>query len=295
MLLHDLKECLLVELFAGRVLDELYGLLHLGEGIFVGVGVFPAHGDTGNGRGYGDAALYELTVHGRGVAGHVVSDKACADLRVIVVYRNAGGVCAQAAGVGRKADVFHDVHVKRGEILIHISAQKSLQDLQRQSLEVREARDDLGAHGLLEHDEFVGGLRVAEAAVALHAVADHAGRALHDGVHLRMRYAQRRAAHTGRALIHHVQRADVATEPAVLEQTLDYAHGGNGDELRQYAEVYDPLGVIIKGVLQAAPLAVLCDAAALVKAFCLVCHHILPPCIFFISMLSTKAWNLVRS
>ena len=79
------------------------------------------------------------------------------------------------------------------------------------------------------------------------------------------------------------------------KQTLDYAHGGNGDELRQYAEVYDPLGVIIKGVLQAAPLAVLCDAAALVKAFCLVCHHILPPCIFFISMLSTKAWNLVRS
>ena len=68
-----------------------------------------------------------------------------------------------------------------------------------------------------------------------------------------------------------------------------------GEETAERAEVDHPLEIVIEGVLQAAPLAVLCDAAALVKAFSLVCHHILPPWSFFISMLSTKAWNLVRS
>ena len=295
VLLHDLEKRLLVELFARRVLDEFYYLFHLRKGVSVGGLILPAHGYAGDGRGYFYSALDQLAVHCRGVAGHVVRDKARADLGVVVVYRNAGGVCAQAAGVGRQADAFHDVHVKRGEVLIHICAQKALQNLKRQRLELGKARDYLGAHGLLEHDKFIGSLGIAEAAVTDHAVGEHAGRALHDRVHVYVRGPQRRAAQTGGALIDHVQRADVAAEPAVLEQSLDDAHGGFGRKLHQYTEVDRPLEIVIEGVLQAAPLAVLCDAAALVKAFSLVCHHILPPWSFFISMLSTKAWNLVRS
>mgnify|MGYP000269644553 CR=1 FL=1 len=53
-------------------------------------------------------------------------------------------------------------------------------------LEIREACNDLGAHGLLKHDELVCKFRVAEAAVALHAVGDHLRCAFHDGVHLRV-------------------------------------------------------------------------------------------------------------
>ena len=186
VLLHYLEERLLVELLAGILLNEADDLFHLGEGIFICCRVLPAHRDTRNHGGDCDAALDELAIHGRGVAGHVVRDKARADLGVVVVYRNAGGVCAQTAGVGRQTSVFHDVHVKRCQTLIHVCAEEPLKHFERQSLEIRETGDYLGAHGLLKHDELVCKFRVAEAAVALHAVGDHLRCAFHDGVHLRV-------------------------------------------------------------------------------------------------------------
>ena len=277
VLLHYLEERLLVKLLAGILFDETDDLLHLGEGVFVRCGVLPAHRDARNHGGDRDAALDELAVHGRRVAGHIVRDEACADPGVIVVDRNAGGVCAETAGVGGQTRIFHDIHVKRSQTLIHVCAEKPLKHFKRQRLELREAGDYLRAHGLLKHNEFIGILRVTEAAVALHAVGNHLGRALHNGVHLCVRHAQSGAAHTGHAFIDHVQTAEVGAEPAVLKHTAHDAHRGLRNELHQQTEVHDPLCVVVKCILEAAPLAVLCDAAALDETLSVVCHHCLPP------------------
>ena len=251
-------------------------------GVLARVRIGPAHGDGSRQRVHVEMALDELAVHGRGVARRVVRDAAGTDLRELVENGNAGGVVRQAAGVRRQADALHGVDIVRIRTLIHVAQQQALERLELRGAQVREARKDLGAHGLLKHDLRAAEVVIAEAAVAHHHLGDGGRRALHDRVEVNARHAQRRAAQALNAAVDHVQRREVRAHPAVGQHAAHDAHRALGHEAAHDAEHFDPLGIVVPCIFQTAPFAVLCNVAAGEKtvpgAFdLLVSHHEFPP------------------
>ena len=188
-----------------KVDDAAQGL----AGILARVRVVPAHGDGSRERIHVEVALDELAVHGRGVTRGVIGDAAGADLRELIEQRDAGGIVRQAAGIRRQSDALHGVDIIRVCTLIHVAQQQSLERLKLRGAQVREAGEDLRAHGLLEHDLRAAEGIVAEAAVAHHHLGDGGRRALHDRVEVQARHAQRRATQPLDAAIDHVQRTEV--------------------------------------------------------------------------------------
>ena len=251
-------------------------------GVLARVRVLPAHGDGGRQRVHVEVALDELAVHGRRVARGVIGDAAGADLRELIEQRNAGGIVRQAAGIRRQADTLHGVDIIRVCALIHVAQQQALERLELRGAQVLEAGEDLRAHGLLEHDLRAAEGIVAEAAVAHHHLGDGGRRALHDRVEVQARHAQRRAAQALDAAVDHVQCREVRAHPAIGQHTACDAHRALGHKAAHNAEHLDPLDIVVPGILQTAPLAVLCNVAAGQKTIpgafdLLVRHHSFPP------------------
>ena len=227
-------------------------------------------------------ALDDLAVHGRGVTRGVIGDAAGADLRELIEQRDAGGIVRQAAGIRRQADALHGVDIIRVCTLIHVAQQQALERLKLRGAQVRKTRKDLGAHGLLEHDLRAAEGVVTKAAVAHHHLGNRIGRPLHDRVEVQARHTQRRPAQALDAAVDHVQRREVRAHPAVGQHTAHDTHRALGHKAAHDAEHLDPLDIVVPGILQTAPLAVLCNIAAGQKTIpgafdLLVRHHSFPP------------------
>ena len=282
VLFHDGAAGVPVIGLAGVPLDKVDDAAQGLAGILARVRVVPAHGNGSRQRVHVEVALDELAVHGRGVTRGVVRDAAGADLRELVEDGDAGGIVRQAAGIRRQSDALHGVDIIRVCALIHVAQQQPLERLELRGAQVLEAGEDLRAHGLLEHDLRAAEVVVTKAAVAHHHLGDGGGRALHDRVEINARHAQRRAAQTLDAAVDHVQRREVRAQPAVGQHAAHDAHRALGHKAAHNAEHLDPLDIVVPGILQTAPLAVLCNIAAGQKTIpgafdLLVRHHSFPP------------------
>ena len=171
--------------------------------------------------------------------------------------------------------------------------------LAAETLQGREAHHDGGHFVLVDEDDLVGKrLVVADAAVAAEEAVKQLCDVLDYEVLLQMADAQMLAAQTLRVAVDHHGDSEVVRHPAVAEHGLDVSR--LRDHLRHSYPVVEPAGVIIERVDNAAPLAAVPDLAfgveltEILTADSLVAHHLSPPCIFFISMLSTKACTRVR-
>ena len=282
VLFHDVTAGIPVIGLAGVLLDKVDDAAQGCAGVLARVRIGPAHGNGSRQRVHVEVALDELAVHGRGVTRGVIRDAAGADLRELIEQRDAGGIVRQAAGIRRQADALHGVDIVRVCTLIHVAQQQPLERLELRGAQVREARKDLGAHGLLKHDLRAAEVVITEAAVAHHHLGDGGRRALHDRVEVNARHAQRRAAQALDAAVDHVQRREVRAHPAVGQHTARDAHRALGHKAAHNAEHLDPLDIVVPGILQTAPLAVLCNIAAGQKTIpgafdLLVRHHSFPP------------------
>ena len=282
VLFHDVTAGIPVIGLAGVLLDKVDDAAQGCAGVLARVRIGPAHGNGSRQRVHVEVALDDLAVHGRGVARGIVRDAAGADLRELVEDGDAGGVVRQAAGVCRQADALHGVDIVRVRALIHVAQQQALERLELRGAQIREAREDLGAHGLLKHDLRAAEGIVTEAAVAHHHLGDGGRRALHDRVEVNARHAQRRAAQALDAAVDHVQRREVRAHPAVGQHAAHDAHRALGHKAAHDAEHFDPFDIVVPGIFQTAPLAVLCNVAAGQKTIpgafdLLVRHHSFPP------------------
>ena len=118
-----------------------------------------------------------------------------------------------------------------------------------------------------------------------------------------MDYAQGLVAQSHREFVHHVRYSQIICKPSVPEHRLDIA--GLYNDARKYRQKIEPSSVIIQRIFYTAPLTAATYLAFVKKnaqlllsdAFLVVYrkrHFFAPPCIFFISILSTNACTRVR-
>ena len=308
------KVAIPIPVLAGVLLHKFDGLLDLVGGVVQHVRLLVAQrGGKLEGR---DAVLPlqalgdDAVAHEGAVAGGVVLHRAAAQHAEVVLNGDAG------LGLGHGADVAGDaVELSHVQIVHDVEL---VEDVGGEHgghfaedgvhLLLVEAHHE-GDHGVLVGDDaLVGiGLVVAHPAVAPEAVGDGLGHVGNDEVEGGVGDAQRLIPQTHGELVHAVGHEEVAHHPAVAEKALDVP--GHHDEAAQHAHQIKPAGVVIEGVLEAAPLTagahlqlvavdlaggLLAGALAGVDDFFDGLHAFPPFWIFLISMLSTKAWTRVR-
>ena len=162
--LHGLKERVPVERLAGLLLDEADEPPQLLDGVVLHRLLIVADGHAEVVRREVEVPVLIRRRGDAAVARHVAGDKARAELGILVAQGAAGLGRGQGADVGRDAEVFGRVEVRRRDLLVEDGAQKHRQHLRRQVDEVREAGHDLARDELVkEHDllrQFVAGVEV---------------------------------------------------------------------------------------------------------------------------------------
>ena len=243
----------------------------------------------------GDNAVAEQ----RAVAGGVALDGAGAEHGRVVVDGDAGFCLGHRADVARKAVFLRDVDVMLRCVLVQKHGDVGGRGLAAKTLQGREAHHDGGHLVFIDENDLVGELLVvADAAVAAEETVKQLCDVLDYEILLQMADAQMLAAQPLRMTVDHHGDGEVVCHPAVAEHGLDVSR--LRDHLCHGDPVVEPAGVIIERVHQTAPLAAVPDLALSVEfaeilaAYSLIAHHLSPPWIFFISMLSTKACTRVR-
>ncbi len=138
-----------------------------------------------------------------------------------------------------------------------------------------EARQEQRGQHLVKGEEVVAARAAAEALVVGEHERDALGKALHDGVHVRVRGAQLIAAVALEQTVDEHKGAEIRAHPAVLPEALETGDRSGGDHLHHAREVIEPLGVIIKGVLNAAPFAPFGDTGLVIVAGALTADTVL--------------------
>ena len=312
--LHGAEKRVPVEGLAGLLLDEADEPPQLLDGVVLHRLLIVADGHAEVVRREVEVPVLIRRRGDAAVARHVAGDKARAELGILVAQGAAGLGRGQGADVGRDAEVFGRVEIRRRDLLVEDGAQKHRQHLRRQVDEVREAGHDLAGDELVkEHDllrQFVAGVEVL---VGHERDAQQVGGLFHDAVVLRPGHAQLVAAHAERAAVDKVRIGQIGRKPLVAKQRTHGRHRALGHEDDHVLPALEPHVKVERRVAHAAQLAVAKPAPLWVKAVCividvaeklpqgalfLVSHGHLPPlCAWscLISRLSTNACTRVRS
>lgn len=162
--LHGAEKRVPVERLAGLLLDEADEPPQLLDGVVLHRLLIVADGHAEVVRREVEVPVLIRRRGDAAVARHVAGDKARAELGILVAQGAAGLGRGQGADVGRDAEVFGRVEIRRCDLLVEDGAQKHRQHLRRQVDEVREAGHDLARDELVkEHDllrQFVAGVEV---------------------------------------------------------------------------------------------------------------------------------------
>ena len=269
LLVHELcvlEQLVPVVLYAIFLLNESDGILKDLSGIGVCARLVVDHGQRyGEVRQVHAAALDHRGALG-GVAGHVGSDEGLADYREGVVYRNAGLSRAAGADVSRQTEGFGNVDIIRLYMLVNIADDELRQRLEREGDKTLEAGHEQRRQNLVKGNEVIAARAAAETLVVCEHERDALCQALDDGVHIRMGGAQLIAAEALEQTVDKHKGAEVRAHPTVLPEALEAGNRSGGDHLHHAQQVIEPLGVIIKGVLHAAPFAPFGDAGLVIVA-----------------------------
>ena len=160
-------------------------------------------------------------------------------------------------------------------MLVDVADDELRQGLHRHGGQALEALEEEGRDGLVEGDALVAVRPAAETLVVCEDEGDLLGEVLDDAVHVHVRDAQLRAAVALKEPVDEHEGAEVGAHPAVLPEALEDGEGGGGDHARHGGEVLEPRGVIVEGVLHAAPLAPFGDAGLVVVAAALAADAVL--------------------
>ena len=160
-------------------------------------------------------------------------------------------------------------------MLVNIAYNELRQRLERERDEPLEASEEQRGQHLVKREELVRQRSAAEALVVCQHHGDALCKALHDGVHVRVRDAQLIPAIALKEAVDEHERAEVRAHPAVFPEAFEARDGRGGDHLHHAQKVIEPLGVIIKRVLHAAPFAPLGNAGLVVVTVALTAHAVL--------------------
>ena len=242
------------------LLNEGDGLLDLGGGVFHDVRLLVAQ--RGGELEGGDAVLAlealgdDAVAHQGAVAGGVVLHGALAEHAEVVLDGDAGLGLGHGADVAGDAVLLGDVQVVHDVELVEDVRGEHRGHLAQDGVHLlRVKAHHEGDHGVFIGDDALVGVGhvVAHATVAPEAVGDGLRHVGDDEVEGGVRDAQRLVAQADGELVHAVGHEEVAHHPAVAEEALDVAR--HHDEAGQHEEEVQPAGVIVEGVLEAAPLA----------------------------------------
>ena len=311
--LHGLEERVPVEGLAGLLLDEADEPAQLLDSVVLHRVLIVADRHAVIVRREVEIPVLIRRRSDAAVARHVAGDKARAELGILVAQGAAGLGRGQGADVGRDAEVFGRVEIRRRDLLVEDRAQKHRQHLRRQVDEVREAGHDLSGDELVkEHDllrELVAGV---EMLVCHERDAQQVGGLFHDAVILGARHAQLVAAHTERAAVDKVRVGQVGGKPLIAKQRAHSRHRTLGHKDDHVLPALEPHIKVKRRVAHAAQLAVAkpplfrVEAVGVVidvaekfpqGAFLFTHGHLPPLCVWscLISRLSTNACTRVRS
>ena len=294
------------------------------RGVGMRAGLVVNHGEGDGEIRHGVAAALEHGGRLGGVAGHVRRNERPAEQRERVVDRDARLRGAARADIRGQAVGLCDVDIIRLYMLVNIADDKLRQRLQGDGVQALEASEKQRGEYLVMGYDVVGLPASAETAVICQHEGDFLGQALHDGVHVHVRYAQLRPAVALEESVDEHERAEVGAHPAVLPEALHDVDRGGRDHGAHGDEIVEPLRIIVESVLYAAPFAVFRDAGFVniatsqaaravlrlpqrIKALQLLVdflnrfvnelqfHFPAPPCNFLISRDSINAWKRVRS
>ena len=257
-------------------------LLHEGEGVFQllagvgdGLGLLVLHGEGDGVVRQADAAALEHGGGLGGVAGHVGGKHDPAQQGESVVQGDARLGGAAGAHVGGQAEGFRHVDIIGLDMLVDIADDELRQGLERDGVQALEALQEQRRNGLVVGDAVVRLGAAAEAPVIGEDEGDAFGEALHDGVHVHVGDAQLLSPVALKEPVDKHEGAEIGAHPAVFPEALEDGDGGGGHHARHGHQIVEPLGIVIEGVLHAAPLAPFGDAGFVIVAVTLAADAVL--------------------
>ena len=273
-MLGPLKQGIPVVLHAVLLLDEGDGVFQFAGGIGVGAGLVVDHGHGHRLVRQLDAAALEHGGGLGGVAGHIGSQESLAEDGEGVVNGHAGLRRAAGADVRRQAVGLSHVDIIGFDMLVDVADDKFRQGLQGDGDQVLEACHEQRGQHLIHGHHPVGEGAAAEAPVIGQHQGDLLGQTLHDGVHIHVGDPQLIAPVALKQPVDEHEGAQVGAHPAVLPEALQAGDGGGAHHQRHAAQVFQPLAVVIEGVLHAAPFPVFGNAGLVVVAGAEAAHAV---------------------
>ena len=249
--------------------DKGDGVSDLLRGVLQHVRLLVAQG-SGELEG-GDAVLAvkafgnNAVAHEGAVAGGVVLHRAAAEHAEVVLNGDAGLGLGHGADVAGDAVLLGNVQIVHDVELVENVGREHCGHLAQDGVHLVAVKaHHEGDHGVLVGDDALVGIRlvVADSPVAAEAVGDGLGHVGDDEVEGGVGDAQRLVSQADGELVHAVGDKEIAHHPAVAEEALDVAR--NQDKAAQHAQQIEPAGVIVEGVLHAAPLTAGADLQLLV-------------------------------